>query len=173
MPAKPKETATESRQRKAQLAVVAIAESDDDAEVRGRELERLSRFVGCKWEETGGGPNVGRIARLWYQDNLNGQLLIGEVAWSPEGEMVDLLPVCEERMQRVAEFARWPELPAEAARWFAEIRAGTIDEYRSRSESTGNMMSTLQRGELRALFWQDWTMQDAREWMAKVIGHAT
>jgi len=45
MPAKPKETATESRQRKAQLAVVAIAESDDSAEVKLAELARLRRFI--------------------------------------------------------------------------------------------------------------------------------
>jgi len=45
MPAKPKETATESRQRKAQLAVVAIAESDDTVEVKVAELERIGRYV--------------------------------------------------------------------------------------------------------------------------------
>ena len=73
---------------------------------------------------------AGYIARLWYQDNLNGQLLIGEAAWSPDGELVDVLPVCEERMQRVAVFAQWSELPADAERWFAEIREGGLDDYR-------------------------------------------
>lgn len=42
---RPKETPTEARQRKAQLAVLAIAESDDTPEVKHRELARLAAFA--------------------------------------------------------------------------------------------------------------------------------
>lgn len=115
---------------------------------------------------------VASMARLWYQDNTNGQLLIGEVAWSPEGELVALLPVCDERMQRIATYAQWPELQDMAADWFESIKTGGLDEYRQRTETTGNMMSVLHCGDLQPLFWDDWTMEEAREWMVKVIAHA-
>lgn len=116
---------------------------------------------------------AGYIARLWYQDNLNGQLLIGEVAWSPDGELVDVLPVCDERMQRVAVFAQWPELPTEAERWFGEISAGGLDDYRKRSESMGNAMSILQCGDLQPLYWDEWTVEDARAWLVRVMEQVT